>query len=93
MDNQVVEPEADAVEQEREESGNKEERDVEPSTATPIVKDPPRLSVPKASYTKILQVPKKGGKFEDILKVFKQVQIDIPFLDAIQQVPSYAPSF
>ncbi|XP_062145318.1 uncharacterized protein LOC133852563 [Alnus glutinosa] len=29
-------------------------------------------------------------KFEDILEVFKQVQINIPFLDAIQQVPSYA---
>jgi hypothetical protein len=35
-------------------------------------------------------VPKKGGKFEDTLEVFKQVQINIPFLDAIQQIPSYA---
>jgi hypothetical protein len=26
----------------------------------------------------------------DILEVFKQVQINIPFLDAIQQIPSYA---
>jgi hypothetical protein len=34
--------------------------------------------------------PKKGGKFEDILEVFKQVQINIIFLDAIQQIPSYA---
>jgi hypothetical protein len=34
--------------------------------------------------------PKKGGKFEDILEVFKQVQINIPFLDAIQQILSYA---
>ncbi|XP_059428511.1 uncharacterized protein LOC132162270 [Corylus avellana] len=41
-------------------------------------------------YPKTLQAPKKGGKFEDILVVFKQVQINIPFLDAIQQVPSYA---
>jgi hypothetical protein len=32
----------------------------------------------------------KGRKFEDILEVFKQVQINIPFLDDIQQVPSYA---
>jgi hypothetical protein len=29
-------------------------------------------------------------KLEDILEVFKQVQINIPFLDAIQQIPSYA---
>jgi hypothetical protein len=54
------------------------------------VKDPPRSFVPKAPYPKRLQVPKKGEKFEDILEVFKQVQINIPFLDAIQQIPSYA---
>ena len=50
-----------------------------PSTATPIVKDPLRSFVPKAPYLERLQAPKKGGKFEDILDVFKQVQINIPF--------------
>jgi hypothetical protein len=35
-------------------------------------------------------VAKKGGKKQDILEVFKQVQINISFLDAIQQIPSYA---
>jgi hypothetical protein len=85
----VVEPEEDLTRQEGEESGNKEERDAEPSTATPIVKDPPRSFIPKVPCPKRLQVPKKGGKFEDILEVFKHVQINIPFLDAIQQVPSY----
>ena len=86
----MVEPKKDPAGQEGEESGNKEERDVEPSTATPIVEDPPRSFVPKAPYLEILQAPKKGGKFEDILEVFKQVQISIPFLDTIQQVFSYA---
>ena len=90
MDNHVVDLEVDTVGQEGEESGNKEERDAEPFIATPIVKDPSRLFVPKAPYPKILQVLKKGGKFEDILEVVKQVQINISFLDAIQQVPSYA---
>ena len=88
MDNQVEEPEADLAEQEGEESDNKEERDVEPSITTPIVKDSPRSSIPKAPYPERLQVPKKGGKFKDILEVFKQVQINISFLDAIQQVLS-----
>jgi hypothetical protein len=46
--------------------------------------------VPKGPYPERLQAPKNGGKLEDILEVFKQVQIDIPFLDAIQQIPSYA---
>jgi hypothetical protein len=54
------------------------------------MKDPPRSFVPKAPYPERLQVPKKGGKFEDIMEVFKQVQINIPFLDTIQQVSSYA---
>jgi hypothetical protein len=90
VDNHVVDPKVDTVGQEGEASGNKEERDAEPSTTTPIMKDPPRSFVPKAPYPKRLQVPKKGGKFEDILEVSKQVQINIPFLDAIQQIPSYA---
>jgi hypothetical protein len=37
-----------------------------------------------------LKIPKKNAQFPEILEVFKQVQINIPFLDAIQQVPSYA---
>ena len=93
MDNQVVEPDEDLTVLKGEESGNKEKRDDEPSTATPIVEDPLRSFVPKVPYPERLQVPKKGGKFEDILEVFKQVHINIPFLDAIQQVPSYGKFF
>jgi hypothetical protein len=63
---------------------------VEPSKVTPTVEDPPRSFVPKTRYPNRLQAPKKGGKFEDILEVFKQVQINIPFLDTVQQVLSYA---
>ena len=58
--------------------------------ATPTIEDPPSSIVPKAPYPKRLHVLNKGRKFEDILEVFKQVQISIPFLDTIQQVPSYA---
>jgi hypothetical protein len=83
VDNQVVEPEEDPAGQEGEESGNKGERDAEPSTATPIVKDPPRLFVPKTPYPGRLQAPKKGGKFEDILEVFKQVQIICQVLEGL----------
>jgi hypothetical protein len=88
-----TEPEVDLagkVGQESEKGDNKEEGDAEPSTVTPIVKEPPRSFVPKAPYLERLQAPKKGGKLEDILEVFKHVQINIPFLDAIQQIPSYA---
>ena len=86
----MVDLEVDIAKQEGEDSGNKEERDVEPSTATPVVNDPLRSFVPKVPYPERLQAPNKGGKFEDILEVFMKVQINIPFLDAIQQIPSYA---
>jgi hypothetical protein len=86
----VVLPEENPSVPQGQESGNNEERDAEPSKATPIIENHPRSFVPKAPYPNRLLAPKKGGKFEDILEVFKQVQINISFLDAIQQVLSYA---
>jgi hypothetical protein len=76
VDNKVVNPEADHVEEKEpkgEEGDDQKEGDAEPSTITPIVREPPRALVPKAPYPEKLQV-----------------QINIPFLDAIQQIPSYA---
>jgi hypothetical protein len=90
VDNQMVLPEENPAAQEGQGSGSTEEKDAEPSTAIPTIENPPRSFVPKEPYPDRLLAPKKGGKFEDILEVFKQVQINIPFLDAIQQVPSYA---
>jgi hypothetical protein len=92
VDNQVADPEADHAEEEEqkeEECDNQKEGDAEPSTVTPVVKEPPRVLLPKAPYPERLQAPRNGGKLEDILEVFKQVQINFPFLDAIQQILSY----
>jgi hypothetical protein len=92
VDNKVVNPTVDAEEEEQkeEEGDNQKEGDAKPSTVTPVIKEPPRALVPKAPYPERLQAPRNGGKLEDILEVFKQVQINIPFLDAIQQIPFYA---
>jgi hypothetical protein len=90
VDNQVVHPEENPVAQEGQGSRSIEKRDAEPSTLAPTIETLPRSFIPKAPFPDKLLAPKKGGKFEDILEVFKQVQINIPFLDAIQQVPSYA---
>lgn len=49
-----------------------------------------RRFVPKAPFPQSLISPHKSAQFGDILEVFKQVQINIPFLDAIQQVLAYA---
>jgi len=84
VDNQVVHPEESSAAQEGQGSGSAEEKDAEPSTAAPTIESPPRSFVPKAPYPDRLLAPKRGGKFEDILEVFKHVQINIPFLDAIQ---------
>jgi hypothetical protein len=83
VDNQVVRPE------EEEESQDKPTREVVPDTIIPDVEDQAK-NVPKAPYPEKLIPPKKSSKYDDILEVFKHVHINIPFLDAIQQVPSYA---
>ncbi|XP_058189217.1 uncharacterized protein LOC131306808 [Rhododendron vialii] len=49
---------------------------------------------PKAPFPSCLDAPfpflKKRASMEDILEVFKQVKVNIPLLDAIKQVPTYA---
>jgi hypothetical protein len=81
--NHVVEPKVALAGQEEKKSDNKEGRGAEPSTVTPIVNDPPRSFIPKAPYPKRLKAPKKNAQFAEILEVFKQVLIDIPFFYAI----------
>jgi hypothetical protein len=83
VDNQVVLPEENVAAQEGRESGSTEERGAEPPISAPTIEILPRSFIPKAPFPNRLLAPKKGGKFEDILEVFKQVQINISFLDAI----------
>ena len=86
VNNQVVDPKVDHAEEEEpkgEEGDNQKEGDGKPSTVTPVVEEPLTAFVPKAPYPERLQTPKKGGKLEDILEVFEQVQINIPFLNTI----------
>jgi CCR4-NOT transcriptional regulation complex NOT5 subunit len=91
VNNQVAEPETndeavpttELARQEETKSDNKEEIDAVPSTVTPTEKDLPRSFVPKAPYPERLRAPKKNAQFAEILEVFKQVQINILFLDAI----------
>jgi hypothetical protein len=88
--NHEAEPTTHVARQEEKESDKKVERDAEPSTITSIDRDLPKSFVPKAPFPERLRATKKNAQFVEILEVFKQVQINIPFLDAIQQVPSYA---
>ena len=61
---------------------------------------PPPMSVPMAPYVSKAPYPtaladptpfgKKGASIEDMLDTFRQVKINLPLLDAIKQIPSYA---
>jgi len=49
-----------------------------------------RVYKPVAPFPQRLLAPKMGTTNQDVLEVFKQVKINIPLLDAIKQIPSYA---
>lgn len=91
VDNKVSMPvEDDLVRSEKKESQINLAKIPEPTFSHPTAIDPIRNFVPRAPFPHRLATPKKVAQFEDILEVFKQVHINIPLLDAIQQVPSYA---
>ena len=100
VDNQVKTPEVEKTDTTQ--SSHDKEKDnptptsiplpvQDPSSSQPIAASPiVRNFVPKAPFPQRLARPNKGAQYGDILEVFKQVHINIPFLDAIQQVPAYA---
>ena len=45
---------------------------------------------PPAPYPHRLRAPKKVNNHSKIYELFKQVKVNIPLLDAIKQIPSYA---
>ncbi|XP_063947519.1 uncharacterized protein LOC135152037 [Daucus carota subsp. sativus] len=47
---------------------------------------------PRVPYPQRRISPKQSAQMEKILEVFKQVKVNIPLLDVIQQIPSYAKS-
>ena len=46
--------------------------------------------VPPAPYPHRLRVPKKVNNQSEIYELFKQIKVNIPLLDAIKKIPSYA---
>ena len=46
--------------------------------------------VPPAPHPHRLRAPKKVNNHSEIYELFKQVKLNIPLLDAIKQIPSYA---
>ena len=46
--------------------------------------------IPQAPYPHRLRAPKKVNNHSEIYELFKQVKLNIPLLDVIKQIPSYA---
>ena len=46
--------------------------------------------IPPAPYPHRLRTPKKVNNHSEIYELFKQVKLNIPLLDAIKKIPSYA---
>ena len=46
--------------------------------------------IPPAPYPHRLRTPKKVNNHSEIYELFKQVKLNIPLLDSIKQIPSYA---
>ena len=46
--------------------------------------------IPPAPYPHRLRAPKKVKNHSEIYELFKQVKLNIPLLDAIKEIPSYA---
>ncbi|XP_038716148.1 uncharacterized protein LOC120009574 [Tripterygium wilfordii] len=62
-------------------------RDEDPALEAPLKE---RVYVPPLPFPQQFQKQKKDRHMLDIMELFKKVHINIPLLDAIKQVPSYA---
>ncbi|XP_042021284.1 uncharacterized protein LOC121768798 isoform X1 [Salvia splendens] len=84
-------PEKEAIVQPEEE----ETIEVEASTKSPP-KDqaetivPPKPTEVKLPFPQMMQKKKKDEQFSRFLDIFRKVQINIPLVEALQQMPSYA---
>ncbi|XP_071722788.1 uncharacterized protein [Rutidosis leptorrhynchoides] len=55
-----------------------------------VVEKPVRQAVPPVPYPARLQKSKEDGKFKKFLNLLRQVHVNIPLIDVIEQMPKYA---
>ncbi|XP_015940382.1 uncharacterized protein LOC107465910 [Arachis duranensis] len=86
----VVEEGTPSKDNHEEVASKHEKEDEEEIPASP----PPKLVlkpyVPKAPYSQRLKKDGKDGQFSKFLEIFKKLQINIPFVKALEQMPLYA---
>ncbi|XP_076960078.1 uncharacterized protein LOC143636341 [Bidens hawaiensis] len=86
----VTEPTSEPVATEKETEIPKkvQERLVPASTARP--KEPVRTYIPPIPYPTRLKKERLEAQYEKFLELFKQLHINIPFVEALSQMPKYA---
>jgi len=93
VDNKVSEKEHDKKERLKTlESGLESEKKNDPSPS-PVVFDSSVIYKPMVPYPQPLEVPfpsRKDKQRDDILETFKQVKVNLPLLEAMRQIPTYA---
>ncbi|KAL4306665.1 hypothetical protein AHAS_Ahas16G0201000 [Arachis hypogaea] len=86
----VVNEASSSHNKEEEEAGSEPEIKEEKERSTPT---PPKQTlkpyVPKASYPQRLRKDGKDSQFSRFLEIFKKLQINIPFAEALEQMPFY----
>ncbi|XP_038698191.1 uncharacterized protein LOC119995812 [Tripterygium wilfordii] len=71
-------------------SSQEESDQLIPPNAPPVAPLKERVYIPPLSFPQQFQKQKKDRNMLDIMELFKKVHINIPLLDAIKQIPSYA---
>ena len=90
MPENAVETEKEAdVEPEVESETEKEEPKL-PPVVHAEVPSPPKPAAVRIPFPQIVQKKKKEEQFARFLDIFRKVQINIPLVEALQQMPSYA---
>ena len=68
----------------------KEEEPELPPVVHPEASSPPKPAAVRVLFPQIVQKKKNEEQFARFLDIFKKVQINIPLMEALQQMPSYA---
>lgn len=76
-----------------------DKEEVQKETPPPSITQVSNLSTPsslvisKALFSNRLARPKKDVMDDEIFETFRRVQVNIPLLNAVKQIPRYAKSF
>nr|XP_025630568.1 uncharacterized protein LOC112723404 [Arachis hypogaea] len=87
---ELKEKSRETKEEKEEDSSNDKEEVQTPISSSSEEKEVLKPYVPQAPYPQCLMKNAKDGQFSKFLEIFKKLQINIPFAEALEQMPLYA---